>query len=271
MARPDFRATRRAGCPRNASSRPPSSACSPPRSPSQRSASAICRSTGSSRTRSSRGPVRPGDDRRAGRFDPRARRPAAGPRPPARRPNQLPARRRRAPLARRDGRRARHDPRADRGARRRDRARDRDHREPPARGPVAARRGDDVRPDDQGARLQHPQAGPEARQGQGLSREPAAARRRAARDPGAGVRAQRHPLPCLRAAEDRGSRGSDDGSPSRSPAASCRSSSCASASKGVGRPRRVVEIEPPEEAESAAEARRRHRPPPAQRPTTPPR
>ena len=96
-------------------------------------------------------------------------------------------------------------PRARRGDRRRHCARDLDHREPPAGGHLAARGSGDVRPDGQGARLQHPQARGEAGQGQGLSREPAAARRRAARDPRARVFAQGHAVPRLRADEGRGS------------------------------------------------------------------
>ena len=51
-------------------------------------------------------------------------------------------------------------PRARRGHRRRHGARDRDHREPPARGHLAPRRGGDVRPDDPRPRLQHPASSP---------------------------------------------------------------------------------------------------------------
>ena len=145
----------------------------------------------------------PGGARRAGRVDPRAWRPPADPRPTAR-TEHLPDRRRRATLARVASGRARDDPGADRGHRRRHRARDRDHREPPARGPDAARRSRHVRPHGPRARLQHPQAGRQAGQGQGLSREPAAPGRRAARDPRAGVFAQGQPVPRLRADEGRG-------------------------------------------------------------------
>jgi chromosome partitioning protein len=81
---------------------------------------------------------------------------------------------------------------------------DLDHREPPARGPVAARRGGDVRPDGPRARLQHPQARRQAGQGQGLLEN----RLRLADAPdevrGAGVFAQGHPVPRLRADEGRG-------------------------------------------------------------------
>jgi ParB-like chromosome segregation protein Spo0J len=45
--------------------------------------------------------------------------------------------------------------------------------------------------------------GRQAGQGQGLPREPPAARRRAAGGPGAGVLAQRHPVACLRVDEGR--------------------------------------------------------------------
>ena len=92
-----------------------------------------------------------------------------------------------------------------RGDRRRDGSGDRGHREPPARGPLAARRSHDLRQDDPPARLQHPQAGPEARQGQGLSREPAPPGRRPGGDPRAGVCAQRHTVPRLRVAQGHGS------------------------------------------------------------------
>ena len=141
--------------------------------------------------------------RRARRVDPRAWRPPADPRPPAR-TEHLPDRRRRATLARVAAGRARDDPGAHRGDRRRHGARDRDHREPPARGPDAARRSGDVRPDGPRAWLQHPQAGRQAGQGQGLPREPAAAGRRPAGDPRAGVFAQGQPVPRLRADEGRG-------------------------------------------------------------------
>ena len=84
-----------------------------------------------------------------------------------------------------------------------DGARGLDHREPAARGRLPAGGGDDV-PQDDGARLLGPPAGAEDRQGQGLCRESDAAVRCAARDPRAGVRAQRHPQPRLRADEDPG-------------------------------------------------------------------
>ena len=58
-----------------------------------------------------------------------------------------------------------------------------------------------------------------------------------ARDPRAGVFAQRHPVPRLRADEGRGPARSASGSPTRSPAASCRWSSSARRSR-AGRPRR---------------------------------
>ena len=137
------------------------------------------------------------------RVDPGARRPPADPRPTAR-PEHLPDRRRRAALAGIAAGRPRDDPGPDRGHRRRHRARDRDHREPPARGPDATRRSGDVRPDGPRARLQHPQARRQARQGQGLPGEPAPPCRRPARDPGAGVFAQGQPVARLRADEGRG-------------------------------------------------------------------
>ena len=127
-----------------------------------------------------------------------------------------------------------------RGHRRRHGARDRDHREPPARGHLAARRSRDVRPHDPRARLQHPQARREAGQGQGLSREPAPARRRAARDPRARVFAQGHPLPRLRADEGRG--------PEE-----------AQAARGAGRPKRAVAGQAPREDRGPPAARRRGR------------
>ncbi len=114
---------------------------------------------------------------------------------------------------RRDG----EHPCARRGHRRRHRPRDLDHREPPARGHLASRRGRDVRPDDPGARLQHPQARRQAGQGQGLSREPVAAGGCAARGPGARVFAQGHPVPRLRADEGcRSQEAQEAGRPGRS-------------------------------------------------------
>ena len=80
--------------------------------------------------------LRRGDARGAGGVDPRARRPPADPRPPARRDSyQLVAGERRWRAS--QDRRAGDDPRPRRGARRRHRPRDLDHREPPARGPLA--------------------------------------------------------------------------------------------------------------------------------------
>ena len=88
-----------------------------------------------------------------------------------------------------------------------------------------ARRGDDVRPDGQGPRLQHSPPRAEAGQGQGLPREPSSSGRRARGDSRARVFAQGHPVPCLRADEGRGSRRSVGVWLPRSPAASCRWSS----------------------------------------------
>ena len=130
-------------------------------------------------------------------------------------------------------------PALDRGDRRRHGARDLDHREPPARGPVAARRSGDVRPDGPRARLQHPQARREARQGQGLPREPAPAGRRPGRDPRAGVLAQRHPLARLRADEGR--------RPEEAPAAG-----------RAGRPRRADAGQAPRQDRGPAGARAAH-------------
>ena len=140
--------------------------------------------------------LRAGGARRARGVDPRAWRPPADPRPTAR-PEHLPDRRRRASLARLAAGGPRDDPGPHRGHRRRHGARDRDHREPPARGPDAARRSGDVRPHGPRARLQHPQAGRQARQGQGLPREPAPPGRCPAGDPRAGVFAQGQPVPRL--------------------------------------------------------------------------
>ena len=98
-----------------------------------------------------------------------------------------------AALARIEDRRPRRDPGAHRGDRRRHGDGDRDHREPPTRRPLAARRGADVRAHDVGSRLQRAQARPEAGQGQGLHREPAAPGGRARGDQAARVFAQRHP------------------------------------------------------------------------------
>ena len=171
----------RGACPRSASSPRRSSACSRPTARRGRVGVRIVPVD-----RIEPNPEQPrlafdaGRARRAGGVDPRARRPPADPRPPAR-PEPLPADRRRATLARVAARRPRDDPGPHRGDRRRHGARDRDHREPAARGPLAARRSGDVRPDDPRARLQHPQAGREAGQGQGLPREPAAPGRRARR------------------------------------------------------------------------------------------
>ena len=156
------------------------------------------------------------------------------------------------------------DPRPRRGDRRRHRARDLDHREPPARGPLAARRGGDVRPDDPGARLQHPPARREARQGQGLPREPAPPGRRAGRDPRAGVLAQRHAVACLRADEGRGPEEAPAARRPGGPRTSCPSSSCARRSRAARpappsrrtRPRRPRRSGPtrPEVAEDGWEA-----------------
>ena len=120
------------------------------------------------------------------------------------RPGRLAIRadRRRATVARIAPGAARHDPGHRRRVRRRDRARGLDHREPAARGRLAARGGGDV-PQDDRPRLFGPSAGAEDRQGQGLRREPDAPGRCAARDSRAGVRAQRHDQPRLRADEDR--------------------------------------------------------------------
>ena len=106
--------------------------------------------------------LRPDVARRAGGVRAGARCAAADPRAPPRR-TALPADRRRAPLARVTRSRPPDDPGPGRGDRRRHGARDRDHREPAARGPLAARRSSDVRPDDPGPRLQHPEARREAR------------------------------------------------------------------------------------------------------------
>ena len=146
--------------------------------------------------------IQRGDPPGAVGVDPGARRPPADPRPAARR-KPLPADRRGAALARLEARRRRFDPRPHRGHRRRHRARDRDHREPAARGHLAARRGRDVRPHGSRPRVQHPEARRQARQGQGLSREPVAPGRRPRRDPAAGVLAQRHAVPRLRVDEGR--------------------------------------------------------------------
>ena len=204
MARTDFRAASRAaavgGHRAFARDRQPADAGQP--DPLGRRAHRPCRPH-RAEPRTAADGLRAGSARRARRVDPRAWRPPADPRPPAR-TEHLPDRRRRATLARVAAGRARDDPRADRGHRRRHGARDRDHREPPARGPDAARRSRDVRPDGPRAWLQHPQAGRQAGQGQGLPREPAAAGRCAAGDPRAGVFAQGQPVPRLRADEGRG-------------------------------------------------------------------
>ena len=189
---------------------------------------------------------------RARRVHPRARGPPTHPAPPHRR-WPVPAHRRRAPLAGLEDRRAARDPRAGRGHRRRHRARDLDHREPPARGHLAARRGGDVRPDDPRARVQHPQARREARQGQGLPREPAPARRRAARGPRARVFAQGHPVARLRADEGRGPEEAHAGWPTRLLATSCRWSSSARRSR-AGPPG------PPSTPRRPARSRRSRRP-----------
>ena len=99
--------------------------------------------------------------------------------------------------------RPRNDPGDRRRVRRADRARGQHHREPPARGRLPARGGGDVPQDDRHLRLLGAAARAEGRQGQGLRREPAAPDRCARRRPRAGVRAQRHDQPRLRADEDR--------------------------------------------------------------------
>ena len=76
-------------------------------------------------------------------------------------------------------------------------ARGQHHREPPARGRVAARGGGDVPQDDGHIRLLGPPAGAEGRQGQGLCRESAPPDRCAAGHPRARVIAQRHDQPRL--------------------------------------------------------------------------
>ena len=74
-------------------------------------------------------------------------------------------------------------------------------------------------------------AGRQAGQGQGLPREPAPARRCAARGPRARVFAQGHPVPRLRADEGRRPAQAPASWPTRSPATSSRWSSCASGSR----------------------------------------
>ena len=165
--------------------------------------------------------LRRGRAGRAGRVDHGARRPAAGPGPAHADDRTLPARRRRAPLARRHAWPVCTSSR------------------PSSRRSTTTRRSrsriienlqrEDLSPLEEALmyermmhrpRLQRAQAGPEAGQGQGLHREPAAPGRRADRDQAARVFAQRHPVTCLRAAQGRGSRASAAGWPSRSPAAS---------------------------------------------------
>ena len=70
-----------------------------------------------------------------------------------------------------------------RRVRRADRARGQHHREPPARGCLAARGSDDVPQDDRHVRLLGPAACAEGRQGQGLRRESASPDRCARRRP----------------------------------------------------------------------------------------
>ena len=67
-------------------------------------------------------------------------------------------------------------------------------------------------------------------------------------DPRAGVCAQRHPVPCVRAAQGRQTRRSVAGSPPGSPAVSSRSSSCARRSTGAPLVQRVADA-PDEETD----------------------
>ncbi len=107
-----------------------------------------------------------------------------------------------------------------RGHRRRHRARDRHHREPPAGGPLAPRRGADVRAHDDRAWLQPAQAGPEAGQGQGLHREPAAPRGRARPRSSSWCLCAKTPCPMPTSCSRSTIPGSAGSWPSRSPVAS---------------------------------------------------
>ena len=142
--------------------------------------------------------------RRARRLDPRAWRPPAGP-GPSPRGRSLPARRRRAPLAGRPARAGLQTVPAMIEEIDDDTALEIAIIENLQREDLSPLdEALDVRAHDRGPRLQRPQAGPEAGQGQGLHREPPAPGRCSAGGPAAGVFAQRHPVARLRAAQGRG-------------------------------------------------------------------